>query len=261
LSLHRLLLLLHRSTRGTTHCRGTASGRNHSAPRIRSGQRRLTTVCNAARVIQIPEHRWTLSDSAEQVAEFPERARPDDVSVEVVEVIRLRLSFLCVNAEVVVPEVRHHFLELPLARDGARDARRLKLGNDLAREIVSLLSLAAHRDTVGAAHGVIAGRAPHLPALAELFRVLSQKIVRASVDRGISRDERFQAGVIDPFGMELLLDPLVEPDGSDLLHITGSRAEAETVDRVDYLLVGWELTRLCGERAGNHQRNRKESKA
>jgi hypothetical protein len=160
-----------------------------------------------------------------------------------------------------VPEVRHHFLELPLARDGPRDARRLKLGDDLASEIVSLLSLATHRDTVGAAHGVIRCFAPHLPALAQFFRVLSQEIVRASIDCGISRDERFQTRVIDPRRLELLLDPLVEPDGSELLYITGSRAEAETVERVDYLLVGGKLTRLCGERAGNRERNRKDSKA
>src|SRR6266478_4501251 len=52
-------------------------------------QRRTIAVGHAARVIEIEEHRRTLRYRFEQVAEFAESVRTDDVLVEVDEIVWL----------------------------------------------------------------------------------------------------------------------------------------------------------------------------
>jgi uncharacterized membrane protein (UPF0127 family) len=55
----------------------------------------------------------------------------------------------------ILPEVRHDFLQLALARNGARDARGLKLGNDLPARIVLLLQLSHGRYVIGIHCGAV----------------------------------------------------------------------------------------------------------
>ena len=50
---------------------------------------------------------------------------PDDVLVEIHQVIRLRRALGSVDVEVILPEIGHHFLKLPLAGDRASNSRRL----------------------------------------------------------------------------------------------------------------------------------------
>ena len=61
-----------------------------------------------------------------QVAEFAQRVRTNDVAIVLGEE-ETRLSLAGEDAEVILPEVDHHFVELPLARHGARELRRLHL--------------------------------------------------------------------------------------------------------------------------------------
>ncbi len=86
-------------------------------------ERRPTAVSHAARVVQIEEHRRALRNRFEQVAEFPERAWANDVLIEIDEVVWLGRALRRVDVEVVLPEIGHDFLELPLARYRPRRAR------------------------------------------------------------------------------------------------------------------------------------------
>ncbi len=82
-------------------------------------------VGHAARVVEIEQHGRTLRHRAEQFVEFPERAGTNDVPVELSQVVRLGCPLLREDAEMVFPEIGEHFLKLPLASDGTRDAGRL----------------------------------------------------------------------------------------------------------------------------------------
>ena len=88
--------------------------------RIFRAQRRTIAVGHAARVVEIEEHRRTLRYRFEQVTEFPERVRTNDILIEVDEIVRLGRALGRVDVEVILPEIGHDFLELALARDRAR---------------------------------------------------------------------------------------------------------------------------------------------
>ena len=61
-----------------------------------------------------------LRDRAEQVAELAERVRANHVAIVLGEE-QARLPFAGEHTEVILPEVDHHFVELTLARHGARE--------------------------------------------------------------------------------------------------------------------------------------------
>ena len=92
---------------------------------LRTLESRLGRVSHAARVVEIEEHRRTFRDGFQEIAEFSERVGPDDVLIEVHQVIRLRRALGSVDVEVVLPEIGHHFLQLPLTGDRASNSRRL----------------------------------------------------------------------------------------------------------------------------------------
>src|SRR6266513_1884609 len=114
-----LLLLLpfdlssraHRSHDGAKSASPSANwNRTNPWHSVWSAQRGAIAVGHAARVVQIEQHRWALRDSVEQVAEFAQRVRTDDVLVEVDEIVRLGRALGRVDVEVILPEVGHHFL-------------------------------------------------------------------------------------------------------------------------------------------------------
>jgi hypothetical protein len=147
---------------------------------------------------------------------------------------------------VILPEIGHHFLELPLAGNSAGDARRLKLRYDLSSEIEPLLELLAERDAVRLTHYAsrVRSRPTHLLSRTLLVRVLCEEIVLILVERGIIADERRHRVVVDFIRLELLIDPLVETDRAYLEDVAWFRAECEAIQRLDYLLVGGELANI-----------------
>jgi hypothetical protein len=54
-------------------------------------------------------------------------------------------------------------------------------------------------------------------------------------------DELVERRVIDFLGMKLKLDPFVESHRAHFLRVTGPRSEGQPVERLDYLLVSWQL--------------------
>ena len=123
-----LLLLLWRTLHRHPHwtedpADSTSWKRNGANARdlIPSLKRRLCRIGHTARIVEIEKHRWAARHRLEQIAEFAERMRSDDVLIEVDEVVRLGRALGSVDVEVILPEVSHHFLELSLAGDRARD--------------------------------------------------------------------------------------------------------------------------------------------
>ena len=215
-----------------------------SLPSLLSSECRPVALGHAARIVEIEKHRRTLSDRTEQVAEFSECARPHHVLIEVRQIVRLGRALLRIDAEVIFPEVGHHFLQLPLARYCARNARRLELSNNLSGEVAALLHLLPKRDAVGSGHQPTAVRhlPPHLASLALLLRVLHEQIILVPIDRRIPRHELFDRGVVDLFRAQLLIDPLVEADRANLQRFTRPSSEGQTIQRLDDLLIGGQLT-------------------
>ena len=118
----------------------------------------------------------------------------------------------------------------------------MQLSHNLAARIGLLLQLAHLRDLIGSQRlGRVRAFAFHFSALALLLGVLSQQIILILIERRIIRDERVQCVVVDLLRMELLIDPVVEADRAHLEDVARFSAEAETTQRLDYLLVGRQL--------------------
>ena len=84
----------------------------------------------AAPVVEVEEHRRTLRGRAEQIAKPSEHARPDDVALVRGEQHAIG-ALACVDVEVVEPEIHQHFLQLPVAVDGAENFLLLELDDRL----------------------------------------------------------------------------------------------------------------------------------
>ena len=86
---------------------------------------------------------------------MPERVRADDVAV-VRREIPARLTLAGEDREVVLPEVDHDFLELPLAHHRSRDAGRGQLGHELVRapRLLQQLHRVGERRPTGPLHRV-----------------------------------------------------------------------------------------------------------
>src|SRR5215469_1249834 len=71
-------------------------------------------------VVEIEEHRWTLSRGDEEILELSHRVRADDVALIACEQVTVG-SFSYENVKVVEPEVGHHLLQLALTVGGTQD--------------------------------------------------------------------------------------------------------------------------------------------
>src|SRR5205823_14100403 len=103
-------------------------------------QMRASAVGHAARVVEIEQHRWTLRDCFEQVAEFSKRVRSNDVALVLDEVVRFGRSLRRVYVEVIEPEIGHHFFELAITRYRTSNALRLQLTHELPAFHTDLLN-------------------------------------------------------------------------------------------------------------------------
>jgi hypothetical protein len=141
---------------------------------------------------------------------------------------------------VIQPEIGHHFLELAIARHGASDSRRLKLCYNLATSEcnallnASISGVRSRRSVGGLAFGETTIPLRHC--------VFAKQLVLVLIDDAVSIEELLEILIVDAFGMELKVDPLVEAHGANLLHVAGARAEGESVQGLDYLLVSSELS-------------------
>ena len=117
------------------HC---DTARDRARPRTQSSGRTLLPrgdECRVGRVgrtlplVQIEQHRRALRHGTEQVAKLAERIRADDVAVVCRNEDAIE-SLAGEHREMVLPEIRHHFLQLPVADHGARELRRLHVAEN-----------------------------------------------------------------------------------------------------------------------------------
>jgi hypothetical protein len=87
-----------------------------------------------------------------------------------------------------------------------------------------------------------------------LLGVLAEKVVLIAIDCRITTDECFESGIVDPLWLELLVDPFVETDRADSDDVTGLRPEGQPAERVDYLLIGGQLTMPRGRDGWDNER-------
>src|SRR5690349_11152818 len=111
----------------------------------RLSERRMCAVRRALPVVEKEQHRRTLSDRAEQVAELAERIRTNHVAV-VLRQIEARLAFPGKNAEVILPKIDHHLVQLALGRHRARQLSRLNLADHLLIPLRGLTQLRILRE-------------------------------------------------------------------------------------------------------------------
>src|SRR5262249_21421454 len=98
-----------------------------TAPCNESG---LGAICGALPIVEKEEHRGALGDRAQEIAELAQCVRTNHVAVVLREVVA-RLTLAREHAEVILPEIHHHFTELAFAGHGARQLRGLNLSNEL----------------------------------------------------------------------------------------------------------------------------------
>jgi hypothetical protein len=76
------------------------------------------------------------------------------------------------------------------------------------------------------------------------FGELTKKIVLVLIENAVPVEECLKILVVDPIRIQLKVDPLVESDRTNLLHIARARTEGEPIERVNDLLVCRELTMI-----------------
>jgi hypothetical protein len=135
----------------------------------------------------------------------------------------------------ILPEIRHHLFELPLARDGARQLHRLHVTDHSAPSTKLLAELRVVAKGVGA-HLAPAGRVALLRGLSRALpdRLLACLRERLQLPRvGViclerRRDERVGGSVLHAVRGELQRDPLVDAHRADTSDVAwpGDRTQA-----------------------------------
>ena len=192
-------------------------------------------------VVEIEEHRRAPGDRFEHLAEAAEDVGPDGVALEGGDVGASR-ALAGEHVEVVEPEVHEHFLELALAVDGAEESGLFHLRDDLP---VFLLGRAQFPPERAAGPG--GGRNRCRRGIGRLRRGLSlprpafelrRLVVIAKECVGIERqgDEpgkpSLERAVGDALGMELLVEPGLDPHPLDAREVAGARAIGQAIEDV-----------------------------
>jgi len=193
-------------------------------------------------VVEVEEHRGMTRGGQHEVAEPPERVRPDRLPL-VGRQHPAHRPLLPVDVEVIEPEVHHHFLELPVARDRARDPGRLHLPVDDRGPALGRIRL---HDLL-AAH--LARGQPLLHLRAER-RIVAVEGGRALREHRIGCERLLHRRIRNPARVELPLDVRGEAHPPHPLDVARSRSVAEPVQGVED-----DLIRAEG-RGGQPQRRR-----
>ncbi len=208
----------------------------------------MQAVGGALPIVEEEEHGGTLRHGAEEITELPESVRANDVAVvRRQEVARLPLADE--HTEMVLPEVDHDLLKLPIARDGPRHLGGLQIAE-------GALCLTDLRGQLRIAHDLLARVAPgHAVALrrqlplalllsALRLRIQLHQVGRRHRERRIAGKELVGRAVVDALGRELKPDPAVHPRRSYFLHVAGTRSEGEAVENLLDLLFRQQLPRF-----------------
>jgi hypothetical protein len=172
----------------------------------------MRAVDTALPVVEVVEHLRTFRDRIEEIAELAERTWTNDVPVVLDDRIAVR-ALADEHAEMILPEVRHDFLELSFALDGPHDAR----GHNLAGESLRDLLRATEEQTIATRirdSDDIGRRASLVDALLDFLRVgmIREQFERSLALRLHSRQHAFRECVWNALGIELHLDPPVDAE-------------------------------------------------
>jgi hypothetical protein len=210
---------------------------------------------DALPVVEVKEHRRTPGDGAKQITEPAQRVRPDHVALVFGEVFPRR-ALAGEDVEVIEPEVGHHFLELPIAVDGAENLLLGELGDHFAL-------LARHFHLLGGARLLLrrVGRGALVGQLRLAPRHLRGHVVVFG-DLPAAERQRLESGqpsrhrrIGDPLRRELLVDVPGQPDLAHPFDISGAGAEPDAVQHVqDRLVVGTARNGRAGKRGGRQRR-------
>jgi hypothetical protein len=211
----------------------------------------MRAVRGALPVVEEEEHRRTVRHRAKQVPEFPECVRANDVAIVLGE-IQACLPFAGEHAEVILPEVDHNLVELPFARDGARELRGLDLADHLLIALRGLCQLRIPGEhllpRLGPGHHRIV-RARGLGLALQSLQVLelTHDVAGRRREDGVVPYDIVAGGIGNALGVELKVDPLVDAHGAHLRRIAWSRPERKSVEHLLDLLIGEQLA-LHGDR-------------
>ena len=142
----------------------------------------------------------------------------------------------------VAPEVDHHLVQLPLGERGAREREIHELAREPAASLLLRAGLLLRPHSVRRSCGQLPLAALPLRLEVPLREVAA--IVVENLEPVLASGER---AVVDPFGVELLIDPPHHAQRGDAVRLAGSRPVRETVEGVQGRVVGCE-----GGSAGRH---------
>ena len=86
-------------------------------------QRRTRAVSRTLPVVQVVQHRRTVGHCTQQCTELAQHIRPDGITFVRHQVVAHRRALTGEHIEVIEPEVRQHFVQLPLTSHRARNPR------------------------------------------------------------------------------------------------------------------------------------------
>ena len=148
--------------------------------------------------------------------------RPDRLALVLGEE-RPAPAFPRVDVEMVEPEVREHFLQLPLAVDGAQHFLLTQFLDDAPRPLLNGAHLGSR---------LAVGLLPVAPRFDRRPFVHLLDLARAQGDGGQVLQPLGHRRVRDPLGVQLLVDVLLQSKRSNPLHVAGTRPERDTVEHV-----------------------------
>ena len=230
-------------------------------------------------IVEVVQHGGAFRRGLEQVAEFAEHVRADDLAV-IGDFQDAARPLADIDVEMIAPEIHQHLVQLARGFDGADDFGVLEFRHRKKRPARAfgmdfrldrpLVPVGEHADG-GHVRFRLAGLCSFgLFALALLLHLLLVAEGLVQIGRVHREDVEFgevglQLRIVDPFGVQLLLDVPVQAHFFDPLDVAGARAIAESVQDVnDFLSVGerlvvggrWRDRRQPDDRTRNENRAR-----
>ena len=152
------------------------------------------------------------------------------------------------DAEVVFPEIDHHFVELPVGDHGARERRRLYFAGQPLRLALGLGEFWILVDDVAARFSFV-HRAVVRVGLFHLALQLLHEVVVVDdvaglhVEDRVARHELLGLRVVDALRVELAVDPFVDAHRAHGRRVAWTGAKGQPVEHLLNLLVGQQLAR------------------
>src|SRR6185436_39301 len=203
------------------------------------GRMRAVRV-RAQPVVEIEEHRRALRRRTQQFAEAAEDVGTDRLALVLGQQEPVA-ALARIDVEMVEPEIRENFLQLPVAVDRAKHFLLAELDDDTVGLLLNLhlrrIRLLSRRVDIRAGSVLL----PVAPGFEQRPLELLGDLFRAQVDGREAGETPLDFRIADAGGMKLLVDVALEADLPDAFDVSGTRTKADSVEhRDDRLVVGGE---------------------